>query len=95
MWKETFQRETDLFLSYESNVHFLRMWQENQRANLSRMEIMQLHLKPLTKVKIVGYSKEFNGKIGFVAARDGEYYKINMGGFFLYDLYLCELEEVN
>ena len=53
-----------------------------------------MHLPSGTKVKIKNYYPEFNGKIGYVCARDGEYYQVKIGNIIIYDLYLCELEKV-
>ena len=53
-----------------------------------------MHLPLGTKVKIKNYYPEFNGKIGYVCDRDGEYYQVRIGNITVYDLYLCELEKV-
>ena len=53
-----------------------------------------MHLPAGTRVKIKNYSSEFNGKIGYVCDRDGEYYRVRIGNIIIYDLYLCELEKV-
>jgi hypothetical protein len=52
------------------------------------------HLKVGSIVRIVGYCPDFNGEVGTILARDGEYYKIDLDGIILYDLYACELEVV-
>ena len=53
-----------------------------------------MHLPAGTRVKIKNYSSEFNGKIGYIHSRDGEYYTVRIRNHVISDLYLCELEEV-
>lgn len=53
-----------------------------------------MHLSIGTRVKIKNYSPEFNGKIGYVSSRDGEYYAVRIRNYVILDLYLCELEKV-
>lgn len=50
------------------------------------------HLKVGTRVEIVGYCPDFDGEVGIILARDGEYYTINLKGIILYGIYFCELQ---
>ena len=50
------------------------------------------HIKVGTIVAIKNYAVTFNGHLGMILARDGEYYTVNLGWITLYGIYPCEME---
>lgn len=56
------------------------------------------HLKIGTKVRVKNYCEAFDGEIGVILCRNGEYYTVELLNLYsdmrIVSLYLCEMEVI-